>query len=898
MQRGSRQAGEDFLLKLVDFGLAGAIFLVPLLMGGRHAIGQLALTVLSVTAAWSWTVRQSFLGDGRFRPTTALPILLLGAALVGMQIVALPPWLLERLSPRAAEILPLWNASGGTPGTMGRWSCISFTPAETLGGLVIFLNYAMLFLVAVQRVKHVEDIERLLRWCAMSAVMMAMVGIAQLVAGNGRFLWFYEHPFSKCGDGAHGCFSNRNHFAQFMALGIGPLIWWLQDALRRSNGSNSPHRSGAPVAPSGTAYFLALALGVVLFAGLLSLSRGGAAAMLVAVAVTTAICLRTGAFSRRLVGVLTAASVLIGLSLMIFGYDKVSNRLDDFSSGSIDKLDRGTARRTIWTAATQSIPDSLLLGTGVGSFRTVYPMHTGFHMDEGTEFTHAESSYLQDAVETGLVGSALTLAGIVLCCSWCFRGIRSSAPTRLRVCVAAIAGSFAAILVHGVVDFVWYVPACMAIVAILAACAQRVAQLSRMTHSSRAPRPSSFIPHPSSFAVPRPVWQVAAAIVTGLGVWMIADRIGPAVAQTHWDEYLVDRRTTEAQSATGSGAMSETDLLRRWIGRLEQVVLWQPSHASARLALADCHRRLFESMQKESDNPMPLVHIRDAARQSRFPSRAALDEWLDRAVGVHWRHLEESLRYIRAALALCPLEGRAYVYMADLSFLEGADAETERAYIGQAICVRPFDGTVLYAAANDALLAGDRQRWLEYTKRAYQNSRLQQLHVIRSLVDSWPTEGLPALINDILREFQPDREAARVLHELSMKRCPSDQFIPLVGYRARTAETEASKLVGTEAAMAWLEAQSLRDQLGDEDAALRCVQNALECSPDNYDVHDRAARCLLKNGMYAEAESHARWCLDRKPDCQAAAQLFRAVLKGRLDAPFREATSKDQSINR
>ena len=54
-----RKAALDrFLLRVVDGGLAGTIFVVPLLMGGRHAIGQLVLTILAVAAAWAWAARQ------------------------------------------------------------------------------------------------------------------------------------------------------------------------------------------------------------------------------------------------------------------------------------------------------------------------------------------------------------------------------------------------------------------------------------------------------------------------------------------------------------------------------------------------------------------------------------------------------------------------------------------------------------------------------------------------------------------------------------------------------------------------------------------------------------------------------------------------------------------------
>ena len=112
-------------------------------------------------------------------------------------------------------------------------------------------------------------------------------------------------------------------------------------------------------------------------------------------------------------------------------------------------------------------------------------------------------------------------------------------------------------------------------------------------------------------------------------------------------------------------------------------------------------------------------------------------------------------------------------------------------------------------------------------------------------------------------------------------------------YRAEKAEIEAPTLANTEAAKVWLEAQQLHSQLGDDDAALRCVGNALQCDPGNYNAHYQSALCLLKQGMFAEAESHARWCLQRTPNDQAVANLLREALKGRLDGQRRAATETE-----
>ena len=166
MQRTLRQAVDRFLLQIVDGGLAGVIFLVPLLMGGRHALGQLVLTVLAVAVALAWALRQCLRDEAGWRPTRAAVLLLMGVAVVAFQAAPLPPWLLTRLAPHTAGLLPAWGDEGATLPLLGRWTCLSLTPAETLAGLVLLLDFALLFLVVAERVKRIEDVERLLRWCA------------------------------------------------------------------------------------------------------------------------------------------------------------------------------------------------------------------------------------------------------------------------------------------------------------------------------------------------------------------------------------------------------------------------------------------------------------------------------------------------------------------------------------------------------------------------------------------------------------------------------------------------------------------------------------------------------------------------------------------------------------
>ena len=200
------------------------IFLVPLLMGGRHAVGQLALTVLAVAAAWAWAARQCLRDDAALAADGGDAADLLA----GWCWSCCRPFPCRRgcwpgLRAHTARLLPLWNARRGDARLA--WTLVlhfASRPPKRWAGLVLFLDFALLFFVAVQRIRHVEDVERLLRWCALSAVIMASFGIVQLLAGNGKFFWFYEHPFTDTSDVRQGQFQQPQSFRPFPGPGNRP----------------------------------------------------------------------------------------------------------------------------------------------------------------------------------------------------------------------------------------------------------------------------------------------------------------------------------------------------------------------------------------------------------------------------------------------------------------------------------------------------------------------------------------------------------------------------------------------------------------------------------------------------------------------------------------------------
>ena len=242
------------------------------------------------------------------------------------------------------------------------------------------------------------------------------------------------------------------------------------------------------------------AVGMVLFAGLLSLSRGGNSVLFLAATFAAVVSCRAASVRGRFIAGLAAVGLSIGVSLAVFGYDRVSDRLSDLSSGSVERLDKNDARRTIWGAVVRAIADFALLGSGVGSHREVYRMYLDDPVGHPRVHARRERSLASEPWKRAAPGAAMVLGGIGFCAFWCLAGMRRAPSARLVVCLGATAAALAANVLHSLVDFVWYVPGCMAMVAVLAGCACRGWQLAVETSAARR-RPRS---------VPR-TWAVAAA---------------------------------------------------------------------------------------------------------------------------------------------------------------------------------------------------------------------------------------------------------------------------------------------------------------------------------------------------------------------------------------------------
>jgi len=866
--------------RAVDAGLAAVLFVAPLAMGGRHPAGLLLFVALVGITATAWVAGQCWRRDARWTTSGAEWLICAGLLLLALQLTPLPAWLLARLSLATPEFLPLWTSGTSAAGgglALGSWHTISLTPHATRISLVAFLAYAILFLVAVQRIRTLADVERILRWTATAAVAVAVLGLAQFLVGNGKFLWVYAHPSRDTLHAVKAMFANENHCAHLLALGIPALIWSL---------ARWPKRLRAQARSTSLAGLLGTALAVTVFAGMLTFSRGGLIVIVLAAATMIGLLACKQAIDRRVWLLLAGGGLLAGAALLVHGYEPLRGEVETLAS--LDKLDAHGGRQKLWRAEFLAFQQAPIVGVGVGSCREVYP---AFFPDySNVYFSHGESAFVQVLMESGVLGLALLLAGLALAGRWCSLALRGLDGSAYVASAAATAGLVVSV-VHSAWDFVWYLPACMTVALLLLACVFRLSRLAmaverapcERTPCERAPRERAR--RASADRVRRErarlAWGLAAgatAIVCGS---LVQAAWAPAWAAPAWERYVGLTKTSPSlQDVADAEAQAP-----RMLEHLHEAARRDPHNARVHMKLAALHLIQFEIEQREAEVPLTLATLRDASIQSEFGSREAFESWLTKVAGDQRARLYAARRHARAAVELCPLLGEAYIVLSDVAFLEGRGEDARQTLLDQARRVRPHSGDVLYAAGRQALERGDVDTALAAWQATFAHDPTYRPRMIAMLAPHVSAtrlfESLRPDHNGMLQMYRHYQRAGNEAAALEI----AEPLAAALEHAARTAGPDAGRL--------WAEAHYAHVQLGDEASALRCVRRALAETPDKYDLHHSCATRCLRLGEHDEALRHLVWCLRRKPgDAALQAEIARVRKSGLTAAADRQQASR------
>ena len=412
-----------------------------------------ALQIAAVAVlAWAWTSRRS---DELTRGSRLLLALLAGIAiLVALQLIPLPPALWTTL-PGRQFVSDGFQALGYALPAMP----VSLASYEGVATALAALP-AIAVLIATLRIRQRES------WIAAVVVAAAFaaifVGALQVATGGpGQSPWYF-HPITN--RGAVGFFANVNHMGSLLLVAI-PFAVAVFASFASRSGARSPR--GGNIA-MGASALIVIATGIAL--------NGSLAAVGLAVPVLLFSLLllpMTGAVRRPALAI--GALLLVGAILLLTG-----SPIDAEAAG--DGLSAVAARSDIWASSVESIRQTFPVGTGLGSFKSVYPLTETATEVRRTYVNHAHNDYLEILLELG-IGGALIL--LLLLGWWAAKVVtiwRSALSTHYARAATIASG---ALLAHSLVD---YPLRTVALSAIFAACLGLMAQPRRERRKSDDPR--------------------------------------------------------------------------------------------------------------------------------------------------------------------------------------------------------------------------------------------------------------------------------------------------------------------------------------------------------------------------------------------------------------------------
>jgi O-antigen ligase len=429
------------MVRLLEVGLVGAVCVAVLAFGGTapsfFATTQVIILGLGVLFILSGQVSRI--------TSTHIPIAspLLLFAFVLLQVCPLP-----------VSLAPLF---GRTPDDLVGEShfTVSMAQYQTVSHLLLLVTYLTAFFLTLVLCRDPNAKRRLVFAIVSLGVFEALYGLIQYLTGWQQIFTYVKKYYL---EEATGTYINRNHFAGFLEM-ILPFAVVLALRWARLLFQNPSSRTAALRKIASRTELLSLVfwlfLATLLFVALvLSRSRMGTISALVSLVAILALD-GTASMRARTRAAVAALFFLGVLGLVVWiGSDPVMSRFETLGQ---EYNFNGQNRISIWRDTLGLIGHHPLLGTGLGSFSTVYPSVQTVFLPLLVE--HAHCDYLEVASELGLPGAILVFGSIFWVLAKTAGQYKKAEESFDKAVSLGCLGSIAAILVHSLADFNLYIPA-------------------------------------------------------------------------------------------------------------------------------------------------------------------------------------------------------------------------------------------------------------------------------------------------------------------------------------------------------------------------------------------------------------------------------------------------------
>jgi O-antigen ligase len=351
-------------------------------------------------------------------------MIMLGLAVVAIQLVPLPA--------------SLWPHLGGRQGIAQGYQLLgiplpalplSLTPYKSLDSLLGVIP-ALAIICAIVRLKAY-------RGSFMAAALLAgviagiLLGTLQVTSADPINSPWYLYAETNPGH-AVGFFANANHMATLLVIAL-PFLAALVPAAKGAN----LQRYSAFIA-------LTAGAGLVILVGIaLNGSLAGYGLVVPVLLASALIVLPSGSSLRTTIMVLSVVVLVAAIVLL-------SNSAIGTATFDLDTANSVQSRQQILSTTFAALKDYFPWGSGLGSFRDLYPLYEDPTGVTTTYVIHAHNDFAELMLETGLAGTVV-LALFLLWWAAAVRRVWSTAETGAFARAASIAS--AAMLAHSLVDF-------------------------------------------------------------------------------------------------------------------------------------------------------------------------------------------------------------------------------------------------------------------------------------------------------------------------------------------------------------------------------------------------------------------------------------------------------------
>jgi O-antigen ligase len=393
-------------------------------------------------------------------PAGALGLLALFGAL---QAAPIGEAAVKAISPFSASVYREANAILALYGRAAVPARISIAPADTVNAALLVAAYAALFVSSAALLQSRRRRRVFVGVVVINAAVHSMFAAATFgPRSTGRI---------------SGPFVNPNHFAGYLevALGLAFAILWREVLYNRDRGRGAKDRAETierRMMPIAATIF---AWGIIATGIGLTKSRGGIAATLLTTLVLAFLALQHGELRRRTRLAVTIGAVLLcalGLTALVARDEPLIRFLE-----SDPREIGGDTRVALWSSSIDAWQLSPHAGTGLGSFREAFRHVQPRELVALVEQAHSDP--LQLLVTGGWIGFLLGAIAVGWTLVLLVRLWRAQTHREESALALGGAGAIACLLLHGLVEFNFSIPAIPATLACVAGLAVAAGRYGR-----------------------------------------------------------------------------------------------------------------------------------------------------------------------------------------------------------------------------------------------------------------------------------------------------------------------------------------------------------------------------------------------------------------------------------